>query len=103
MNHWCPVEGCKVGKGRPCPHETAKCANCGGPHGARADACAAKREARGGARGWRSPCPRRREKGKGPEKPEERATAAQGKEEGEAEVSVPEEEGAAQAAMGMEE
>ena len=103
MNHRCPVEGCKVGKGRPCPHGTAKCANCGGPHGARADACAAKREARGEARGWRSPSPRRREKGKGPEKPEERATAAQGEEEGEAEVSVPEEEGAAQAAMEMEE
>ena len=82
-----------------------KCANCGGPHGARADACAAKREARGEARGWRSPSPRRQEKGnlKGPEKPEERATAAQGEEEGEAEVSVPEEEGAAQAAMEMEE
>ena len=39
---------------------------------------------------------------KGPEKPEERATAAQGGVKGEAEVSVPEEEGAAQAAMEME-
>ena len=94
---------CKVGKGRPCPHGTAKCANCGGPHGARADACAAKRGARGEDRGWRSPSPRRREKGKGPEKPEERTTAAQSEEEGEAEVDVPEEEGAVQAAMEMEE
>ena len=103
MNHRCPVEGCRVGKGRPCPHGTAKYTTCGGPHGARADACAAKREAWGEARGWRSPSPRRREKGKGPEKPEERATAAQGEEEGEAEVSVSEGEGAAQAAMEMEE
>ena len=54
-DHRCPVEGRKVGRGRPCPHGTAKCANCGGPHGARADACAAKREARGAARRWRSP------------------------------------------------
>ena len=53
----CPVEGCGVGGGRPCPHWVAKCANCGGSHGARADACAAKREARLAARGWRSPPP----------------------------------------------
>ena len=69
---------------------------------ARADACAAKREERGEERGWRSPSPKRREKGKRPEKPDERATATQGEEEGEAEVTVPEEEGAAQAAMEME-
>ena len=43
--HRCLVKGCRVGKGRLCPHGTAKCANCGGPHGARADVCAAKREA----------------------------------------------------------
>ena len=103
VGHRCPVEGCKVGRGRPCPHEAVKCANCGGPHGARADAFAAKREAGGEARGWRSPSPKWREKGKGPEKPEERTTAAQSEEEGEAEVDVPEEEGAVQAAMEMEE
>ena len=34
---------------------------------------------------------------------EERTTATQGEEEGEAEVTVPEEEGAAQAVMEMEE
>ena len=90
-------------RGRPCPHGALKCANCGGPHGARADACVAKREARGEARGWQSPSPKRREKGKGPEKPEERATATLGEEEGEAKAAAPEEEGAAQAAMEMEE
>ena len=50
-NHRCPVKGCKVGKGRPCAHGVVKFANCGGPHGARADACTAKREARVEARG----------------------------------------------------
>ena len=89
-HHKCPVEGCKVGRGRPCPHGTVKCANCGGPHGARADACAAKREARVEARGWRSPSPKRREKGKEPEVPKERTTTTQGEEEGEMEVTVPE-------------
>ena len=29
-NHRCPVEGCKVGRSRPCPHGVVKCANCGG-------------------------------------------------------------------------
>ena len=33
-DHRCPVEGCKVGKGHPCPHGVAKCANCGEAHGA---------------------------------------------------------------------
>ena len=61
-DHQCPVEGCKVGKGHPCPHGAAKCANCGEAHAARADACAAKREARLSARGWRSPSPPRRER-----------------------------------------
>ena len=102
MNHRCTVKGCKVGKGRPCPHGKVKCANCGGPHGARADACAAKREAQGEASGWRSPSLKRREKGKRPEKPEERATATQGEVEGEAGAAVPGEGGAAQVAMEME-
>ena len=56
----CPVESCRVGKGRPCSHGVAECANCGGSHGARADTCAAKREAHLAARGWRSPPPERR-------------------------------------------
>ena len=45
-----------------CPHTTAKCANCGGPHGARADACVARKIAQYASRGWRSPPPPRREK-----------------------------------------
>ena len=102
-NYRCLVGGCKVGRGRQCPHATIKCANCGGPHGAGVDACTAKREARVEARGWRSLSPRRQEKGKRPEVLEERTTATQGQEEGEAEVTGPEEEGAAQAAMEMEE
>ena len=81
-NHRCPVEGCKVGKGHPCPHGAAKYANCGEAHGARADACAAKREARLSARGWRSPLPPRRERGTAaPGVPEHKATVAQGEEE----------------------
>ena len=79
-----------MGKGRPCPHGVVKCANCGGPHGARADACAAKREARVEARGRRSPSPKRREKGKEPEVPRRRTTPAQGDEEGKVEVTTPE-------------
>ena len=62
-DHRCPVERCKVGNGHPRPHGAAKCANCGEAHGAQADACAAKREARLSARGWWSPSPPRREKG----------------------------------------
>ena len=50
-DHRCPVEGCRVGKGRPCPHGATKCANCGGLHGSRAGACTAKRSARQLARG----------------------------------------------------
>ena len=46
----CPVEGCRVGRGHQCPHGAAKCANCGGPHGAQADACVHKRGARQSAR-----------------------------------------------------
>ena len=79
-----------MGKGRPCPHEVVKCANCGGPHGARADACMAKRKAQVEARGWRSRSPKRREKGEEPEVPKERTTATQGEEEGEMEVTGPE-------------
>ena len=59
-DHGCPVEGCRVGKSSPCPHGVAKCANCSGSHGARADVCAARRKARLAARGWRSPPPERR-------------------------------------------
>ena len=46
------------------PHVTAKCANCGGPHGARTDACTAKKIAqqatRGVLLGWRPQPPRRK-------------------------------------------
>ena len=64
----------------------------------------AKREARVEASGWRSPSPKRREKGEEPEVPKDRTTATQGEEEGEMEVTVPEEgEEAAHAAMEMEE
>ena len=55
------------------------------------------------ARGWRSPSPKRREKGKEPEVPKERTTATQGEEEGEMEVTVPEGGGTTQAVMEMEE
>ena len=46
-----------MGRGRHYPHATVKCAKRGGPHGARAEACAAKRTARqvAMARGWKSP------------------------------------------------
>ena len=43
-------------------HPDSRKPNCGGPHGAWADACAAKREAGQSARGWRSPFPPRRER-----------------------------------------
>ena len=59
-DHRCSVEGCRVGRGRMCSHTTAKCTNCGGPHGARADACVAKKIAQHASRGWRSPPPPRR-------------------------------------------
>ena len=73
-DHRCPVEGRRVGKGRHCPHATVKCANCGGPHGARAEACAAKRAARQAARGWKSPPPPPHRERK---TPEAEATTAQ--------------------------
>ena len=50
------------------------------------------------------PIPKEAGEGQGPEAPEERTTATHGEEkEGEAEVTVPEEEGAAQVAMEMAE
>ena len=79
-DHRCPVEGCWAGKGRPCPHGTTKCANCGGLHGSRADACTTKRSARQLARGWKSPPPPRRVRGanlRAPEAPEHEAPGAQ--------------------------
>ena len=42
-DHRCSVEGCKVGRGCMCSHTTVKCANCGGPHGTRADGCVANK------------------------------------------------------------
>ena len=87
----CSVEGCRVGRGRMCPHMTAKRANCGGPHGARADACAAKKIAQHAARGWRPPSPSQRERRDAPG-----VTALAVKEEGELEaeeVAEPEVEG----------
>ena len=50
-----------------CPYTTAKCAHCGGPHGAQADACQAKRIAQHATRGWRSPPPPQRKRMKAPE------------------------------------
>ena len=74
-----------------CPHTMAKCANCGGPHGARADACAAKKIAQHAARGWRSPPPPRRGK---KEAPDAAAPDIEGEGEPEAEeVAEPEGEG----------
>ena len=60
-----------------------------------ADACAAKREAWGEARGWKTPPPLRRVRrdAEAPEEPETEATAAQEEAKGEAEVEVVEEEG----------
>ena len=85
-----PVAGCRAGKGHPYPHGAAKCANCGGPHGARADACAAKRDAHGAAKGWRSPSLPRREKRptEVPETPEDETPAAQEGLGGEVEVEM---------------
>ena len=57
---------------------TTQFANCKGPHGARADACAAKKEARQLAWGWKSPPRPRREKGaKAPEVPDDETPATQ--------------------------
>ena len=100
-DHRCSAEGCRVGRGQMCPHTTAKCANCGGPHGARADACAAKKIAQHVARGWRSPPPPRREQRR--EAPEAEATTAQGGERGEPEVEMEEMGGEEQERGAMEE
>ena len=89
-DHRCQVEGCRAGRGR-------MCANCGGPHGARADACAAKRIAQHAARGWRSPSPPRRERRR--EAPEPEAEETQGEEQGEPEAEMEEEGGEDQGAM----
>ena len=90
----CLVEGCRAGKGRLCPRGTAKCANCGGPHGVRADACAATREARQNARRWKSPPPPRREQGaEGPTEALETADPAIQEEEA---VGEPKTEGVAE-------
>ena len=71
-------EGCKAGRGHGCTHVTTQCANCKGSHGARADVCAAKKEARHLAWGWRSPPRPRREKGtKAPEAPEHETPTTQ--------------------------
>ena len=88
VGHQCPIEGRRAGRGRPCPHGVAKCANCGWVYGARTDACAAKREARQLAKGWKTPLPSRRERGaKAPGAPEVETPAAQDTEErGEMEV-----------------
>ena len=77
-----------MGKGRPCPHGSTKCANCGGPHGARADACAAKRMTRQLTRGRKTPPPPRKVRGaKALEAPEHEAPGAQeGGEAGEVEA-----------------
>ena len=77
-----------------CPHTTAKYANCGGPHGARADACVSKKIAQHAAKGWRSPPPPRRE-----QRREAPGSTAPGVEEGEPEV----EGGAEPEVEGMEE
>ena len=69
-----------MGRGRHYPHATVKCANCGGPHGARTEACAAKSTAHQAARGWKSP---RRER-----KAHEAETAAAQVETAEAEVEA---------------
>ena len=92
-----------MGKGRPCAHGAAKCANCGGPHGVRAGACTAKREAREASRGWRPPPPLRRERmaAEAPKAPEDEAPATQEGLVGGAEVGMGEEEGSDQAAMEM--
>ena len=51
-----------MGRGHRCPRTTVKCASCGGPHGARAEACSRKREARQATRGWQSQPPPLRER-----------------------------------------
>ena len=91
----CSVEGCQVGRGRTCPHTTAKCANCGGPHSARVDTYRAERITQHAARGLRPPPPPRR----GQRREAPGAVAPGVEEEGELEA-----EGAAESEVeGMEE
>ena len=54
----------------------AKCANYKGPHFGQAKACPKKKAARGDAKGWRSPSPTWRQRGK-TSPPEEPPTDAQ--------------------------
>ena len=97
-DHRCLVEGRKAGEGRPCPRGTTKCANCGAPHGSRADARTAKRSALQLSRGWKTPPPSHRER----KVPGSEITASQGEGgSGEAEVGA-REGGSAQAGEGME-
>ena len=91
-----------MGRGRLCPHGTAKCVNCGGPHGARADACVAKREARQCAKGWRPRPPQRREQEA--RKPTEAPVSAEPVAQGEEGEGMPQPEGVAEPGPeGMEE
>ena len=69
------MEGCRAKKGHWCQHTVTKCANCKGPHFAQANACP-KKAARGDAKGWRSPSPTWRQRGK-TSPPEEPPTDAQ--------------------------
>ena len=75
-DHQCSIVGCKAVRGHGCTHVTTQCANCKGPHGAQADTCAAKKEARQLAWGWKPPPRPCREKGaKAPEAPKYEAPA----------------------------
>ena len=70
------MEGCRAKKGHWCQHTVAKRANCRGPHFAQANACSKKKAARGDAKGWRSPSPTCRPRGK-TSPPDEPPTDAQ--------------------------
>ena len=83
--HRRPVEGCQAKKGHWCKHTVAKCGNCRGPHFAQANACPKKRAARSDAKGWRSPSPTWRQRGK-TSLPEEPPTGAQETPRGEMEM-----------------
>ena len=58
------MEGCRAKKGHWCQRTVAKCANCRGPHFAQARVCAETRAACNEAKGWRSPPPTWRQRGK---------------------------------------
>lgn len=55
---------CRAKKGHWSQHAVAMCANCKGTHFAQANACAKEMAARGDAKGWRSPSPTWRQRGK---------------------------------------